>query len=82
MDPSYLKEPTLLPAPSPEVRAVYLRRLERLQRLRTRHEQELNHQGVRLLNRSIFEAYCVCRDLGAEKEARIILSQYPAEPAA
>jgi len=82
MDTSYLKEPKFLPTPSPEVRAVYLGRLERLQGLRTRHEQELNHQGVRLLNRSIFEAYCVCRDIGAAQEARAILSQYPAEPAA
>jgi len=82
MDTSSLKEAKLLPTPTPEVRGVYLRRLERLQKLRNRHEQELNHQGVRLLNRSIFEAYCVCRDIGAEAEARAILCQYPAEPAA
>ncbi len=82
MDTSSLKEPRLLPTPPIEVRGVYLQRLERLRRLRDRHEQELNHQGVRLLNRSIFEAYCVCRDIGAEREARAILGQYPAEPAA
>jgi hypothetical protein len=55
------------------LRAVYLRRLQRLQRLRRAHEQELNSQGVRLLNRSMFEAYCVCREIGAGDEALAIL---------
>ena len=82
MDTSSLKEPELPATPPADARGVYLRRLERLQRLRGRHEQELNHQGVRLLNRSIFEAYCACRDLGVEREARAILAKYPAEPAA
>jgi hypothetical protein len=82
MDTSSLTGPQLLPTPPTEIRGVYLQRLERLRKLRDRHEAELNHQGVRLLNRSIFEAYCVCRELGAEREARAILGAYPAEPAA
>ncbi len=57
------------------LRAVYLQRLERLQRLRHQHEQELNRQGIRLLNRSVFAAYCACRDAGAEEEARDILGE-------
>jgi|SRR3972149_9855163 len=57
------------------LRRVYLQRLERLQRLRRQHEQELNGQGIRLLNRSVFAAYCACRDAGAEDEAREILGE-------
>jgi hypothetical protein len=60
---------------SEEVVSTYLRRLERLKRLRNRHEQELNDQGVRLLNRTIFEAYCVLRDIGAEDKARQLLQE-------
>ena len=54
-------------------RSVYLQRLERLQRLRLQHESELNPRGIRLLDRSVFAAYCACRDIGAEQEARQIL---------
>jgi hypothetical protein len=55
-------------------RSVYLQRLERLQRLRLQHESELNPRGIRLLDRSAFAAYCACRDIGAEQEARQILN--------
>jgi hypothetical protein len=54
-------------------RSVYLRRLERLQRLRLQHESALNQRGIRLLDRSVFAAYCACRDIGVEPEARQIL---------
>jgi hypothetical protein len=54
-------------------RSVYLQRLERLQRLRLQHESALNQRGIRLLDRSAFAAYCACRDIGAEQEARQIL---------
>lgn len=57
------------------LRAVYLQRLQRLLRLRRQHEQELNKQGIRLLDRSLFAAYCACRDAGAEAEARAILAK-------
>jgi hypothetical protein len=53
---------------------VYLSRLQRLLRLRRQHEQDLNQHGVRLLDHSIFAAYCDCRDLGAEGQARTILT--------
>jgi hypothetical protein len=75
-------EGSLEPTPIAELRRVYLERLDRLQRLRLRHEQELNGQGVRLLNRSIFEAYCMCREIGAEDEARAIIDRYLTETAA
>jgi hypothetical protein len=82
MDAASPTQDRLLPTPIGELRRVYLQRLERLQRLRQRHEQELNHQGVRLLNRSIFEAYCMCREIGAQDEARAILERFESEPAA
>lgn len=62
-------------APLASLRSVYLQRLQRLRRLRHEHEQELNRQGLRLLDRSAFAAYCACREVGAEDEARRILRE-------
>lgn len=62
------------------LRGVYLQRLQRLQRLRHEHEQELNRQGLRLLDRSVFAAYCACRDAGAAEEARKILRKANSTP--
>ena len=60
---------------SPEsLRAVYTKRLRRLLRLRDDHESELNVQGLRLLDRAIFAAFCACRDVGAEAEAKKVLA--------
>ncbi|MBF6599915.1 MAG: hypothetical protein IVW36_05340, partial [Dehalococcoidia bacterium] len=42
----------------------YLNRLRRLLRLRRDHFEELNDAGLRLLDRSIFAAYCDCLDIG------------------
>ncbi len=55
------------------LRSVYIARMERLLRLRREHEAELNSQGVRLLDRAIFAAYCACREAGAEDKAKLIL---------
>lgn len=55
------------------LRRVYLQRLERLLHLRQRHERELNRQGTRLLDHSVFAAYCDCRLVGADEEARALL---------
>jgi hypothetical protein len=57
------------------LRRVYLQRLERLLRLRQRHERELNRQGTRLLDHSVFAAYCDCRLVGADEEARALLQR-------
>lgn len=57
------------------LRVIYLERLERLLDLRRQHEQELNQQGLRLLDHSVFAAYCDCRDVGGEEEAQAILRQ-------
>jgi hypothetical protein len=63
------------------LREVYLSRLERLMTLRARHADELNSQGLRLLDRSLFEAYTACREMGATREAQAIINRtgFPAE---
>jgi len=66
------EEPTSVTDPV-ALRAVYLKRLQRLVRLRRQHEEELNKQGIRLLEKSVFAAYCACREVGAEQEAMKVL---------
>ena len=56
-----------------QLRDGYLNRLRRLLRLRRDHFEELNDQGLRLLDRSIFAAYCDCLDIGEGDAARGIL---------
>jgi hypothetical protein len=56
-----------------QLRDGYLSRLRRLLRLRRDHFDELNEQGLRLLDRSIFAAYCDCIDIGQADAARNIL---------
>ena len=56
-----------------QLRDGYLSRLRRLLRLRRDHFDELNEQGLRLLDRSIFAAYCDCLDIGQGESARNIL---------
>jgi len=74
---------TLISALKPDaLRADYLRRLRRLLGLRRRHLTNLNTQGLRLIDHSIFAAYCDCREAGAEQEARAILreAQFAIDP--
>lgn len=66
---------TILDATELPLRSVYQERLRRMLRLRQEHRQELNAQGLQLLDRSIFTAYCDCRDLGAGEEAKRILRE-------
>ena len=68
-------ETLILGAQTASYRDVYLNRLQRLLSLRRQHEEDLNGQGIRLLDRSIFAAYCECRDTGIGLEARQILHQ-------
>ncbi len=56
-----------------QLRDGYLTRLRRLLRLRRDHFDELNDQGLRLLDRSIFAAYCDCIDIGQGDAARGVL---------
>lgn len=55
----------------------YLRRFERLLRLRDAHAAELNDQGLQLLDRSIFAAFVDCRDTGCGDLARELLGRRP-----
>lgn len=56
-----------------QLRDGYLSRLRRLLRLRRDHFEELNEAGLRLLDRSIFAAYCDCIDIGQGDAARAVL---------
>jgi hypothetical protein len=57
------------------LREGYIARLRRLLRLRKQHEGELNEQGLRLLDRAIFSAYCDCRDAGLHDQAVALLEE-------
>jgi hypothetical protein len=61
--------------PYDTLRNIYLRRLERLLGLRQQHYHDLNEKGLRLLDHSIFAAYCDCREVGAGDEGRHALRQ-------
>ena len=65
--------PSIRESSPDSLRAIYTQRLRRLLRLRHAHEDELNGQGLRLLDKAIFAAYCACRDVGAETKAREVL---------
>ena len=70
------RQPTELKIPDSDAESltsVYVDRIERLLRLRREHDQELNSQGIRLLDRAIFAAYCACREAGLEDTAKSIL---------
>ena len=65
--------PDIARAKPDDLRDGYLTRLRRLLRLRRDHYEELNEQGLRLLDRSIFAAYCDCIDIGQGAAARNVL---------
>ena len=54
---------------------IFLRRLERLFRLRDVYRHELNAQAWRLLTRSITATYGDCLDYGVDCEADAIMSK-------
>lgn len=51
----------------------FLRRLNRLLRLRQEQGAELNGEGVRLADRAIYSTYCDCCDVGVAEEAQKLL---------
>ncbi len=73
MDANQPSELKILDSDPVSLKNVYVDRMERLLRLRREHESELNGQGIRLLDRAIFAAYCACREAGVEGEAKSIL---------
>jgi hypothetical protein len=56
-----------------QLRDGYLSRLRRLLRLRRDHFDELNEQGLRLLDRSILAAKSDCNDIGQGEAAKNVL---------
>lgn len=56
----------------------FLRRLHRLLRLRQDQGQELNGEGVRLIDRAIYSTYCDACDVGVAEEAQRVLRRLPA----
>jgi hypothetical protein len=62
---------------SVEMQGVYLRRLQRLLQLRKNHEGQLNLEGLRLLDKSIYATYCDCVSVGAPEAAQEVLHRSP-----
>src|SRR3972149_3762445 len=58
----------------------FLRRLNRLLRLRQEQSAELNGEGVRLIDRAIYSTYCDACDVGVVAEAQKLLRRLPGAP--
>ncbi len=56
----------------------FLRRLNRLLRLRSEQSGQLNEDGVRLIDRAIYSTYCDGVDLGVAAEAQKLLHRLAA----
>jgi hypothetical protein len=54
----------------------YLRRLNRMLRLRSEQSGQLNEDGVRLLDRAIYSTYCDAVDQGVTGEAQRLLHRF------
>jgi hypothetical protein len=59
----------------------FLRRLNRLLRLRAEQTGQLNGDGVRLIDRAVYSTYCDAVDLGVTDEAQKLLHRFAATPA-
>jgi hypothetical protein len=55
------------------LQGVYLRRLRRLLQLRKDHQGQLNFEGMRLLDKSIYATYCDCLSVDALEAAQEVL---------
>jgi hypothetical protein len=75
MDTLTIHETTFLGPGEAALRDIYLERLRHLLRLRHEYDRDLNVRGLRLLDHSIFAAYCDCRDVGAEAGAQELLRE-------
>ncbi len=53
----------------------YLRRLNRLLRLRADQARQLNGEGLRLIDRAIYSTYCDAVDLGVPAEAQALVQR-------
>ena len=58
-------------------KALFVRRLERLIRLRRDYSEDLNPLGLRLLDRAIHSTYQDCIVYGAHDEVTEMITQHP-----
>jgi hypothetical protein len=58
-------------------KSFFVRRLERLVRMRKDYREDLNPLGLRLLDRAIYATYRDCIEYGAAAEARALMSTHP-----
>jgi hypothetical protein len=68
------------PASAGQAKNVFVNRLARLIQLHRNFEDDLNSQGVRLLERSIYATYLDCIEFGATDQARMLLVRAGIEP--
>lgn len=54
----------------------FLRRLDRLLRLRSEQSGQLNEGGLHLIDRAIYSTYCDAVDLGVTAEAQRLLHRF------
>jgi len=54
----------------------FLRRLNRLLRLRREQSDQLNGEGLRLIDRAIYSTYCNAVELGVAAEAQKLLHHF------
>lgn len=62
--------------PQSPIQQHFLVRLNRLLRLRSDQAVQLNEEGQRLIDRTIYSTYCDAVDLGASDEAQQMLHRY------
>lgn len=60
----------------------FLRRLDRLLRLRAEQSGQLNEDGLHLIDRAIYSTYCDAVDLGVAAEAQRLLHRLSVSPPA
>jgi hypothetical protein len=58
-------------------KALFIRRLERLVRLRREYSEDLNPLGLRLVDRAISSTYKDLVGFGAEAEVKAIVAKHP-----
>ncbi len=59
------------------LQAYFLRRLERVLRLRFEQGGNLNEGGTHLLDHAIYSTYCDCLDLDVGGAAKELIRQFP-----
>ncbi len=60
----------------------FLQRLSRLLKLRSEQRGQLNDDGLRLIDRTIYATYCDAVEVGVTEEAQRLLHRSAAAPAA